>query len=36
MKKMDRGVQLHTADSKQWKVTKNDCLPGGLLNVIGS
>ena len=23
-------------DSKQWKVTKNNYLPGGLLNVIGS
>ena len=36
MKKMDRGVQLLTADSKQWEVTKNNYLPGGLLNVIGS
>ena len=36
MKKMDRGVQLMTADSKQWEVTKNNYLPGGLLNAIGS
>ena len=36
MKNMDRGVQLHTTDSKQLKATKNDYSPGGLMNVIGS
>ena len=33
---MDKGVQIQTADSKQWKTTKRSYLPGGLLNIINS
>ena len=33
---MDRGVQIHTTDSKQWKLMPKDYLPGGLLSVVGS
>ena len=34
MKKMEKGIQTHTSDSKQWKATKNSYLPGGLLTLL--
>ena len=34
MEKIAKGTKCITADSKQWKMTKNENLPGGLMNVI--
>ena len=36
MRSNDKGAQILTADSKQWKTTNSSYLPGGLLNIIGS
>ena len=32
--KIGKGTKVITADSKQWSMTENECLPGGLINVI--
>jgi len=36
MRLIDKGVLIQTADSKQWKMTKKNYLPGGLLHIINS
>ena len=34
MRKIGKGTKVITADSKQWNMTDNEYLPGGLINVI--
>ena len=34
MRKIGKGTKVITADSKQWNMTENEHLPGGLTNMI--
>ena len=34
MGKIGKGTKVITVDSKQWNMTENEYLPGGLINII--